>query len=262
MTHRMLPVSAAVVPAIIAAVDDPHSSAADVADVVAGDAGLGAAVLAVANSAAMGRVRQIHDLPTAVSLIGLDLVRTLAVAGATRLLDRAGGLPHMRRHAIETACAARLLAARVGLAQEHAFAAGLLHDVGEILLWHQNPAAYAAAYRDWTDVSAQVRGERWTFGDDHATIAREQLAAWHLPGSVVDAVGDHHRPDLSHDDLSTVIAAAEDLVTDDGVNRPDRLALGAETLDALRAECSQQADEMSAGLAALGATAGGDARFP
>lgn len=244
-----MPVSAAVVPALIAVVDDPRSSAAQVADVVAADAGLAAAVLAVANSAAMGRARQVHDLATAVGLIGIDLVQTLAVAGATQLLDRAGGLPHMRRHAIETACAARLLAAHVGFAQEHAFAAGLLHDVGEILLWQQSPAQYSAAHQEWVDTDSQLQEERWSFGDDHATIAREQLAAWHLPGSVVDAVGDHHRPDLSHDDLSTVVAAAEDLITDHDGDRPDRLSLGADALDAVRARCLHQADEMSAGLA-------------
>lgn len=249
MTTLRLPVSASVVPAIIAAVDDPQSSATHVADVVAADAGLAAAVLALANSAAMGRTRQVTDLTTAVSLIGVDMVQTLAVANATQLLHGSGGLPHMRRHAIETACAARVLARLVGLSQDHAFAAGLLHDVGEILLWNRDPVRYSADYRDWPDIDAQLRGERWSFGNDHATIAREQLADWHLPGSVVDAVGDHHRPDLSHHDLSTVVAAAEDLVTVPPHDCADRLALGAEVLDAVRVECLKQADEMSAALA-------------
>lgn len=252
MSRRKIPVSAAVVPAIVNAANDPHSSAAQVADVVAADAGLAAAVLAVANSAAMGRARQVRDLSTAVNLIGVDLVQTLAVAGATQLLDGAGGLPHMRRHAIETACAARLLAGCVGLPQEHAFAAGLLHDVGEILLWHRDPAGYSAAYPEWEDTGAQLRAERGSFGDDHAAVARTQLAAWNLPGSVVDAVGDHHRADLSHADLSTVVAAAEDLVTGHGGASPDRLSLGAVALDAVRSACVQQATQMSAGLGAAG----------
>jgi hypothetical protein len=115
MSDRRIPVSAAIVPAIVTAVDDPRSSSAEVADVVAADAGLATAVLAVANSAAMGRPRQIRDLSTAVSMIGVDLVQTLAIAGATQLLDRDGGLPHMRRHAIETACAARVLAGHLDL---------------------------------------------------------------------------------------------------------------------------------------------------
>lgn len=253
MSDRKVPVSSAVVPAIIAAVNDPHSSAADVTDLVAADPGLAAAVLTVANSAAMGRIRQVHDLATAVNLIGLDLIQTLAVAGATQLLDGAGGLPHMRQHAVETACAARLLAGRVGLPQEQAFAAGLLHDVGEILLWHRDPAGYSAAYRQWgADIGVQLPGERGSFGIDHATIARQQLAEWNLPGSVVDAVGDHHRPDLSHDDLSTVVAGAEDIVTDHGDGCPDRLGLGERVLCAVRGEALQQAAEMSAGLASPG----------
>lgn len=247
-----MPVSASVLPAIIAAVDDAHSSAADVAEVVGADPGLAAAVLAVANSAGMGRTRQVTDLTTAVNLIGVGLVQTLAVAGATQLLDRAGGLPHVRRHAIETACAARVLARHVTLPEEHAFAAGLLHDVGEILLWQRDPKGYSAAYAGWPDLASQLRGERWSFGDDHATAARNQLAAWHLPGAVVDAVGDHHRPDLNHGDLSTVVAAAEDLVSVHPDACPDRLGLGVAALDAARAEYLSQAEDMSAGLVAFG----------
>lgn len=257
MSLADVPVSATIVPMLFDAVEAPLSSAALVAEVVASDSGLAAGVLAVANSAAFGRTRQISEIEVAVALIGVDLVKTLAIAGSSHLLDGAGGLPHVREHAIETACASRLVAASVGLPEADAFAAGLLHDVGEILLWQDNPDAYTAAYAEWDDIDAQLHGERGMFGADHATAARERLTEWCLPGAVIDAVGDHHRPDLCHRDLSTVVAAAEDLVDpDDTSNDSDRLRLGAEELRRIRAELVDQTQEMRALLRVFSAVQG------
>lgn len=247
MTRAEVPVSATTVPMLFRALDDPLSSAGGVAEVVACDAGLAATVLAMANSAAFGRTRRVDDIHAAVALVGVDMVQTVAVAGASRLLDGSTGLPHVRQHAIDTACAARLLARAVGLPENQAFAAGLLHDVGEILLWHTAPDAYAAAHSAWEDSAAQLWSERSDFGEDHATAARRQLSEWGLPGTVVDAVGDHHRPDLRHRDLSTVVAAAEHLVdAEDGEVGQDRLHLGAARLEQLRLDVADQAAEVSA----------------
>lgn len=247
MSFADVPVSATVVPALLAAVNDPRSSAVGVAEVVASDSGLAAGVLAVANSAAFGRVRRVADLDAAVTLIGVDLVQALAVARSSRLLDGAGGLPHARHHAIETACAARLLAGRVGLPEADAFAAGLLHDVGEVLLWQQDPETYSSAHASWPDIGAQLRAERALFGADHATAAREQLSAWRLPGTIVDAVGDHHRPDLAHHDASTIVAAAEDLVHAHGAGSgDDRLRLGADELERLRGVLAVEVADLEA----------------
>lgn len=251
MSFVEVPVSASVVPALLRAVNDPEASAVDVAEVVASDSGLAAGVLALANSAAFGRERRVVEIDAAVVLVGVELIQVLAVARSSRLLDGAGGLPHSRHHAIETACGARLLAARLGLSQPDAFAAGLLHDVGEMLLWQRDPDTYAAAHATWPDLDVQLRTERGMFGADHATAAREQLSAWGLPGTIVDAVGDHHRPDLAHRDLSTIVAAAEDLVHAHGTDgERDRLGLGAEALDQLRVLVAEQTAEISALLSA------------
>lgn len=246
MSTAEVPVSATIVPVLFDALKDPHTSSAHVAEVVGSDAGLAARVLAVANSAAFGRPRQVTDIQSAVALIGANMVQTLAIAGSTSLLDGAGGLPHMRDHAIETACASRLLASRVGLPEADAFAAGLLHDIGELLLWQSDPSGYTAAYAGWEDLGAQLRGERGLFGADHATAGRERLTEWGFPGAIIDAVGDHHRPDLHHRDLSTVVASAEELVNaHDTATDHDRLRLGSDELQRLRDEVARDAAEMN-----------------
>lgn len=252
MARTETPVSSATVGALMRSIGDPTASAARVAEVVAGDAGLASRLLALANSASFGMPRQVTDVDQAVALVGTNMVQTLAIAGANHLLDGTSGLPHARRHALQVACAARLLARRDGLPAGDAFAAGLLHDVGEMLLWRRDPDAYAAAHAAWPDAATQLRAERARYGTDHAALAREQLAAWHVPGVVVDAVGDHHRPDLNHRDVSTAVAAAESLVDPD-VAWSDRFTLfdlGPEDLAAVRADVGAQVAEVSGLFAA------------
>lgn len=246
MSAAEAPVSAATVSLLMESITERSSSVARIADVVASDNGLAARVLALANSAAYGLPRQITDLPQAVALVGTNMVQTLAIAGSCNLLDGSSGLPQARTHAIEVACAARALAGRVGLSRADAFAAGLLHDVGEMLLWRQDPERYAAAHAAWADAQEQLRGERGLYGTDHALAAREQLAEWHLPGSIVDAAADHHRPDIHYRDLSTAVIAGEELIDPDvdWSRRFELFGLEPDDVEAVRSEVAAEVAEM------------------
>lgn len=251
MTAAEAPVSTSTVAALMRCLGDRDMSVGQVAEIVAADSGLAARVLALANSASFGLSRQVTQVHQAVALVGSNMTQTLAIAGACDLLDGTTGLPHARRHAVEVACAARLLAERVGLNPGDAFAAGLLHDLGEILLWRREPEPYAAAHAVWTDAGSQLRDERGFFGTDHALVAREQLAEWRVPGVIVDAVGDHHRPDLAHRDLSTAVVAGEELADPDvGWSvRFEVFGLAPDELDDVRREVAEQADELAGLLA-------------
>lgn len=247
MTAAEAPVSPSTVAALMQSISSRHTSVVQVAEVVAGDTGLAARVLALANSASFGLSRQITRVDQAVALVGTNMVQTLAIAGANHLLDSRVGLPHARRHAVEVACATRLLAARAGLNAGDAFAAGLLHDLGEMLLWRQDPDGYAAAHAAWPDPGTQLRDERGRYGTDHALLAREQLSAWHVPGTIADAVGDHHRPDLNHRDLSTAVVTGEALADPD-IAWSERFALfdlAPDDVPPVRAELQVHADEVS-----------------
>lgn len=246
MSTANAPVSPATVSALLQTMASTDFAIFEVADVVASDSGLTARVLAVSNSAAFGLARQVGDVAQAVSLIGTNMVRTMAIAGSTSLLDSDRGLPGLRAHAIEHACAARFLASISGLSKPDAFAAGLLHDLGELLLWQRDPESYAAAHAAWPDADAQLRAERGTYGTDHATVAREQLAEWGLPGSIVDAVGDHHLPGQTFPNLSTLLVAAEELTDPNcpGSNRLEVLGVPADRLGALREELALQVEDL------------------
>lgn len=209
--QRQAPVSVATVNDIIAAIEDPMASAGSIADVVLSDPGLTARTLGLANSAFYGLARSVSDVRQAVSLVGMEMVRTLAISGASGLLDSNAGVPHLREHAVRVAAAARVLAPRVGVRSSDAFTAGLLHDLGELLLWQQDPTNYPKVLAGATDAQHQLTIEQDLYETDHATLAAEHLFLWRIPEPIVDAVGDHHEPTHTADSLAIVVAAADEL---------------------------------------------------
>lgn len=226
--QRQPPVSVATVNDIVIAIEDPMASAGSIAEVVSSDPGLTARTLGLANSAFYGLARTVGDIRQAVALVGMEMVRTLAISGASGLLDEANGVPHLRDHALRVAAAARLLAPRVSVRSSDAFTAGLLHDIGELLLWQGDPEGYPAVHDKASDAADQLAIETDLYKTDHAILAAEHLFLWRLPEPIVDAVGDHHDPSPTSDNLTVVVAAADELAGPAGTAD---LALGLLGLD-------------------------------
>ncbi len=215
-TRRPAPVSTATLPVLIDAIADPRSSAASVAEVVASDHGLASRVLGLANSAQFGLSRTVSRLDMAVGLVGTAMVQTLAIASAAALLDRSGRAATTRVHAMEVAAAARILAPRVDARPSDAFAAGLLHDVGELLLLQSHPSEYGALHECFDDHADQLRVEKERFGLDHALLGAEHLLDWRVPDVIAEAVADHHEPYDDSSPTTVAVAAADALCSDDG----------------------------------------------
>ncbi len=242
--QRQPPVSVATVNDIINAIEDPMASAASIADVVSSDPGLTARTLGLANSAFYGLVRTVSDIRQAVALVGMEMVRTLAISGASGLLDAEGGVPHLRDHALRVAAGARLLAPRVSVRSSDAFTAGLLHDLGELLLWQQDPDGYPAVLTQATDHADQLAIEHDLYQTDHAVLAAEHLFVWRLPEPIVDAVGDHHDPGPTSDNLTVVVAAADELAGPAGTSG---LALELLGVDVTAADALREAVDVEQG---------------
>lgn len=212
-TKRQPPVSTATLPLVLDAIADADCSAATVAAVVVHDHGLAARVLAVANSAHVGLRRRVVQLEEAVALVGTSVVQTLAIASGAALLDRDGTFADRRVHALRVATAARLLAPTVGVRPSDAFAAGLLHDIGELLLLQERPTEYTALVRSTDSHLAQLRAEKELFGTDHALVGAEHLLDWRVPDVIADAVADHHDPFATSAPTTVVVAAADELIS-------------------------------------------------
>jgi HD-like signal output (HDOD) protein len=191
--------------------DSDRSSARNVADVLARDPALSAKILRLANSAYFGLSRPVADVATACVVLGFDLVRNLAIGVTTLdvLTRKVEGVLDGRaawRHAVAAAVAARAVAVRVGAASPGtAFCAGILHDVGKLVLATVDGARYGAVVRagraaaraaaSAADPPPTLR-ERETeaFGADHAEIGGWLADAWRFPHEIREAITLHHEP--------------------------------------------------------------------
>lgn len=246
-TKRQPPVSTGTLPVLMEAIADPRATVASVAAVIAHDPGLAARVLALANSAQFGLARTVTDLTKAVTLVGTGVVQTLAIANTAALVDTSGIIADAHDHAVRVAIAARLLAPTAGVDPDDAFAAGLLHDVGELLLLQDRPTEYAQLHASFDTHAGQLRAEKEAFGTDHALAGAEHLLDWRMPDVIADAVADHHDPFETSAPTTIVVAAADELITaETGRHHAlDLLELDVAAADGLRARVAADAGALT-----------------
>jgi putative nucleotidyltransferase with HDIG domain len=184
-----------------AVVNDPLSSNRDVAQVIGEDPGLTARLLRLANSAFYGFPGKVDTITRAVTIIGTHQLRDLAIA--TGVIDlfydtgsRALHLGAFWRHSIACGVAARILSTcRREANVEYFFIAGLLHDVGRLVMITELPDIYDALLAEsGAEGELLYEAERRRLGFDHAEVGAALLRQWNLPESLAIAVGSHHRP--------------------------------------------------------------------
>lgn len=183
-------------------VDDPRSSAADISDVVAQDPALTARLLRIANSPFYGFPSRIDNVPRAVTVIGTRGLRDLALATSTvDVFSRLAGdfvkMDSFWRHSLYCGISARLLGARCRLMHSEAlFAAGLLHDIGQLIILNKLPEMGREAHLRAADSGTHLFSmEHEVIGFDHAEVGAELLRKWRLPIHLWEAVRWHHMPD-------------------------------------------------------------------
>lgn len=179
-------------------VNDPHATIHAVGAVVASDSALALRALRVANSPIYALPGRIESIPQAVSLIGLQRIRSLAMASA--VIDLFGTLPpgliDTRRfweHSLAVALSARTLGEFSGErdAERH-FSAGLLHDVGLAVLAIAAPAQLAESLAAAAQGEPLCQAERRRLGFDHGDLGAALLERWSMPASLSEPVAAHH----------------------------------------------------------------------
>ncbi|MBK9519135.1 MAG: HDOD domain-containing protein [Anaeromyxobacter sp.] len=193
------------------ALGDPDVEVKQLAGIVQQDLGMATRVLQFVNSAYYGLAHQVASIEGAIVYIGTNTLRHLALtlevqasfAGAVRSAE----LARFERHAALTARLARRM---VGdpVRGEVAFAAGLLHDAGKLVLLDRLPGAYAeAGRRAAAERRPQIELEREVVGADHAAVGAYLLGLWGLPHAILEAVAFHHDESrLARGGLDTVEA--------------------------------------------------------
>ena len=184
-------------------IERPGATVSDIAAVIGQDPALTVRLLRQANSPFYGLSQEVDTISQAVVLLGAQRIRDMALSAAVS--DRFGELamPYepledFWRHSIYTAILARDLAGRcVRGREESLFIGGLVHDIGQMLLFHALPElSHAAFLQSLAGRGDQdpVEVEREVIGFDHAGLGGAVLEGWGLPPLLVDCVRHHHAP--------------------------------------------------------------------
>jgi len=196
------------------ALTDPSVDSSKVASIIQKDPSVAAKVLQVCNSAFFRLPRRVSSIQQAVSYLGLSPVRSMVLSAELfepgKLLSPALDLGQLQKHAMSVAGIARALAAETPWAED-AFLAGLLHDVGFLLLGRQFRDKMQSALQASIGGVPLAETEPSYVGIDHATGGAYLLGLWGLPYEVVEAVAHHEAPgrigQSSFDVLSAVTIA-------------------------------------------------------
>ena len=179
---------------ILRVVDGERASSKDLVELMQRDQALAGRVLRLANSGFFSCSREVGTLSRAVMLLGFSTVKNLALGIKIweTLSQRGGpGMAALWEHSALVGAAARLIAQRTRAADpEEVFTAGLLHDIGRVILRIRFKAVYDQVTESG-DTPLVVR-ERDAFGVDHAQAGAWLGEAWSLPTSIVDAARAHH----------------------------------------------------------------------
>ncbi|MDE0888754.1 MAG: HDOD domain-containing protein [Phycisphaerales bacterium] len=204
---------------IIELVEDPDSSARDLHSMISSDLALTARMLKVVNSAFYGLPRQIASINRAVSLLGLNAVKNIAVAASLAKLFRDGELgPHFDArdlwlHSCVTASTARIIAkSNRKNAVDEAFLAGLVHDVGVLVELQHDRATFAEAVKRSAAGRDLRECERECLGNDHEGFGAALCEYWKFPSSLVWVAGHHHDPvsvPAANRDLPMIVHVAD-----------------------------------------------------
>jgi putative nucleotidyltransferase with HDIG domain len=192
-------------PTVYAEVDrlckDPEVGADDLSAVIQADPSITLKLLNLANSAFFGFTRQISSVRDAISLLGNQTVRNtilnIAVFEATKNPEASAGLDKNQfwLHSAGVGAVARFLSEKLGLEREECFTAGIIHDMGKIVLDSLYSEFYAEVLARVADSSTSLyAAEEEVIGLDHGALGRELAEAWSLPPELTDAVAHHHAP--------------------------------------------------------------------
>jgi HD-like signal output (HDOD) protein len=191
--------------AIMAELQSEEASIQQVADLIAGDLGMAAKILQMVNSAFFGLYRRVNDVKDAVMLLGLDAIKALVLSINVFAAFNPRQMPFfdvagLWEHSLATGGYAKriMVLARQDRDQTTtAFLAGMLHDIGKLIL----AVNFSDTYRELLQAapavpsaSARLAQERAAIGTTHAEIGAYLMGLWGLEPALLAAIAFHHRP--------------------------------------------------------------------
>ena len=198
-----LPTLPTMITQMIGLIDNPTTSARDVSRLISTDQALTAKILKLANSAFYGFPREISTVNHAVVVLGFETVKSLGLSvSVLERFARGGGeestfdRQKFWEHSIACGVGARLLAGKLRYrVQGEAFAAGILHDIGKLILSQYFSEEFAEIMKLVSEQDLYIgKAEEMVLGVTHAEIGYWLAERWNLPGQLVDTIAFHHAP--------------------------------------------------------------------
>lgn len=205
-----LPTLPAVAQDMLTNLDSEDTSLNTICAKVAQDQSLAAKTLKLANSSFYGANSKVVTLQQAVAMLGVSNVKNLI-----RMTILANSFPVSRcrgfdfkafwRHSVATAICAELISRTLHMKQDFAFTAGLLHDIGRLVLVTRFPKEYAEviAFQARQDCHL-LDAEQTVLGIDHVAAGLILAIHWQFSDAIQDAIRGHHQPD--NKELNSVAA--------------------------------------------------------
>ena len=208
--------------------EDVRVSAGDIGKIISQDTGLTARLLKIVNSSFYGFPARIETVSRAVTVIGLRELRGLVLAASaveafSKIPNEVLNMVKFWRHSVYCGVVAQLLAEKCHvLHSERLFVAGMLHDIGKLILCHRLPEEMAeVSERCKLEERPDYDIEREVFGFDHTEVGGELLKAWQMPKTLGEAVRHHHQPQNADDAIMDVclihIANGMTLIAENGL---------------------------------------------
>lgn len=209
-----------VVAQVIEITANPESSARDLMGVIGPDQSLTATILKIANSAFFGLARGVSSLQQALTVLGFTEIRNVVLAKAVfssfknLRKDRQFDIGKFWEHSFLCGLAARTIATDLRGDSNELFVAGLIHDIGKLIVWMALPMEfYKIIDTAGSSKLMTFRAEKSILGVTHDELGMKLLTRWMFPENLVTAVGFHHRPqEAKRHSLFSLVVHISDLV--------------------------------------------------
>ena len=245
-------------------IENPASSLDELATIVEKDQALAINVLKIANSAYYRRLTAVPSIKEAVVVLGVDTLDELITIACVS--------PHLQKrlkgydiqadavwwHSLASASGARIIARMTDSSFENeAFTAGLIHDVGKLVLdpyVYERMDSFIEHMSD--DQVTFYDAEKLVLGFDHAEIAEKICIKWNIPKEITTAIKYHHNPwESGSNELSYIVHAsdqiaawaelgAEDLLLDLSDQLSEKLGLKTDDIEQVMVEAAEYANNI------------------
>jgi HD-like signal output (HDOD) protein len=208
LNAKDLPAMPHVASKVLQLAGNPETTAHRLQKVIQDDQAMAARILKIANSALYGCSRKIKTLTEAIVMLGFNTIRSLVVTSAARNMylkeGKAMGLKErlLWEHSIGCAIACRILVSvRHPQLAEEAFLAGLMHDIGKLVLNQYASDVFDEIVQEvYNDGRQFIDVERELLGFDHGEVGSLLVSKWKLSPALEDAISRHHNPEAFTDD--------------------------------------------------------------